>query len=211
MALMPCRECGKTVSTEAVSCPQCGAVNPTRLPARQQASTPAVKKKPGAILRGLLGLVLVVVLVKAFLGSSDKPDGKSGDDGSSHVYTDTNIPGSTNPLAPVPVPVPTCKKDWHACKDNADVVNTYEGWSMVQVRCKDSAKESAKYGTPDFPWFSFGTFNRGEDYVKTGIATSIEKDAQFSNGFGAMVHTRIVCRYDLNKGTVLNVTAQPNR
>lgn len=210
---MPCRECGKTVSTEAVSCPQCGAVSPTGLPAQQQAPTPAAKTKPGAVLQGLLGLVLVFVLVKAFSGSSDRPVGKAGDDGSSHVYTDTNIPASTNPLALAPThpPAPTCKKDWHACKDNADVVNSYDGWSMVQVRCKDSAKESAKYGTPDFPWFSFGTFTRGDDYVKTGIATSIEQDAQFSNGFGAMVHSRVVCLYDLNKGTVLNVTTQPNR
>lgn len=30
MALRPCRECGREVSTEAVSCPQCGVPEPTR-------------------------------------------------------------------------------------------------------------------------------------------------------------------------------------
>ena len=30
MALMPCRECGEMVSTEAASCPKCGAPNPTQ-------------------------------------------------------------------------------------------------------------------------------------------------------------------------------------
>ena len=29
MALKPCRECKKKVSTEAVSCPNCGVPNPT--------------------------------------------------------------------------------------------------------------------------------------------------------------------------------------
>ena len=29
MALKPCRECGKKVSTEAQSCPNCGAPHPT--------------------------------------------------------------------------------------------------------------------------------------------------------------------------------------
>ena len=31
MALKPCRECGREVSTEAVACPQCGAPRPTEL------------------------------------------------------------------------------------------------------------------------------------------------------------------------------------
>ena len=29
MALKPCRECNKKVSTEATSCPSCGVPNPT--------------------------------------------------------------------------------------------------------------------------------------------------------------------------------------
>lgn len=33
MALAPCRECGASVSTEAVSCPHCGVPNPTSVPA----------------------------------------------------------------------------------------------------------------------------------------------------------------------------------
>ena len=30
MALKPCRECKKKVSTEAVTCPSCGVPNPTK-------------------------------------------------------------------------------------------------------------------------------------------------------------------------------------
>lgn len=33
MALKPCRECGRMVSTEAAACPQCGCPNPTAVPA----------------------------------------------------------------------------------------------------------------------------------------------------------------------------------
>lgn len=32
MALIPCRECGKSISTEAVACPQCGAPQRQSLP-----------------------------------------------------------------------------------------------------------------------------------------------------------------------------------
>ena len=32
MALKPCRECGRMVSTEAAACPQCGCPNPTAVP-----------------------------------------------------------------------------------------------------------------------------------------------------------------------------------
>ena len=28
MALVPCRECGNEISTEAPSCPRCGVINP---------------------------------------------------------------------------------------------------------------------------------------------------------------------------------------
>ena len=31
MALKPCRECKKKVSTEATTCPKCGVPNPTRI------------------------------------------------------------------------------------------------------------------------------------------------------------------------------------
>jgi uncharacterized membrane protein YdbT with pleckstrin-like domain len=40
MALEACRECGARVSTEAVSCPQCGVPQPTRRAERQPAAGP---------------------------------------------------------------------------------------------------------------------------------------------------------------------------
>lgn len=76
---------------------------------------------------------------------------------------------------------------------------------MVQVRCQRAAEDRAKYGSPKWPWLSFGSFRGGKDYVETGQVIAIEPDAQFQNGFGAMVHSRVVCRYDLNADKVTDV------
>jgi hypothetical protein len=52
MALFPCRECGRMVSTEAYACPQCGCPEPTRTPpgpaAPQEPLPPASASPPSA-------------------------------------------------------------------------------------------------------------------------------------------------------------------
>ena len=78
--------------------------------------------------------------------------------------------------------------------------------SMFYLLLESSAKDGARYGAPKFAWFSFGSFLPGGDYPRTGIVTATEPDAQFSNGFGAMVHTRVICQYDLNRDIVTHVS-----
>lgn len=102
-----------------------------------------------------------------------------------------------------------CASDWHKCSDNAEIANNYRDWSLAQVRCKRVATEQAKYGTPQWPTLYFGSFKGGSDFLKTGTAILIEPDAQFQNGFGAMVHSRVVCTYDLNAKEVKNVSILP--
>lgn len=51
----------------------------------------------------------------------------------------------------------------------------------------------------------FETFIGGSDYVKKGVAIAIENNAQFQNGFGAMVHAKVTCFYDLNAQSVKDV------
>lgn len=68
-----------------------------------------------------------------------------------------------------------------------------------------AAERAAKFGTPEFPWLAFGTFHKGRDYVDTGIAYAYEDDAKFQNGFGAMVHSVVQCKYDLTLHQVLDV------
>lgn len=59
MALIRCRECGKPVSTEAISCPHCGARRRTK------------KKRGGCGL--LVLLFLVIAIVSAIVNSGSRP------------------------------------------------------------------------------------------------------------------------------------------
>jgi hypothetical protein len=93
-------------------------------------------------------------------------------------------------------------------------VNNFKGYFRVQFDCKEKGNSEARYGTPEWPGFfsggAFGSFRRGTDYVTTGIVTAIEPDAQFQNGFGAMVHSTVVCKYDLKSKTVISVDILPH-
>jgi hypothetical protein len=103
---------------------------------------------------------------------------------------------------------PTCKSDWTKCKDNSDLANNYRDWTKVKVSCEMEAERQARYGTPKWPepsWISFGSFLPGTDYVTSGTAVAIEKNAQFQNGFGAMVHSTVICTYDLRADRVTKV------
>jgi hypothetical protein len=105
---------------------------------------------------------------------------------------------------------PSCKSDWHLCTDNADLVNNYSGIISAQTDSKYEATKLARYGDPKIPFFSFGTFYKGDGYVKTGIMVLLEKNAQFQNGFGAMVHSTVTCRYDLARKQVLDTNVSSN-
>ncbi|WP_376094571.1 hypothetical protein ACE7GA_01395 [Roseomonas sp. CCTCC AB2023176] len=125
-------------------------------------------------------------------------------------------PSATAPAAPaapaaavapprLPPDETACRTDWRRCADNAQLVNNFRDWALVQTRCKRQATDLARYGDPVWPWFSFGSFLRGDDYPQTGIVVAIEPRAQFGNGFGAKVNSRVTCRYDLNRGEVVDV------
>jgi DNA-directed RNA polymerase subunit RPC12/RpoP len=199
MALIECPECGNRVSDRASACPQCGhpisdyasdlssSVRAQRWLKSEaerdedREAPPPKKANRGCASLLVIGLVFIVAAV--ILGDRTKQNEKAN---------------------------PTCKSDWHLCFDNADIVNNYEGISMGQVSCKMEAQKLAKYGEPKFPFLSFSTFYRGDSYRKDGIVSLIEKDAQFQNGFGAMVHSTVICRYDLARQKVLDVNISGN-
>lgn len=98
MPLKPCRECGKQVSTEAVSCPDCGVPRPTehpkpappaqtsppnRLPTYPRRQT-ARKEPDGGFARFLAAVVTIVVLfivgAMAMSNRSDAADRERADD-----------------------------------------------------------------------------------------------------------------------------------
>lgn len=166
MALIKCKECGNEVSTEAKTCPKCGA---------------RVKPSSGCLpaLAYFGGGIVVLLLVLAAIGNLVGP------------------------------PASACASDWTKCADNADLVNHYDGWTSVQSRCEIAAEGEARYGTPKWPMLPFETFLPGNDYVQKGVAVAIENGAQFQNGFGAMVHAKVTCVYDLNTKQVMNVNIVP--
>lgn len=111
------------------------------------------------------------------------------------------------------LPLGNCIDDFHACKDNEDLVNHYKKIYHGRADCKIKANESAEYGSPQWPGFwsggAFSSFGMGDDAPKTGVITLFEPNAQFQNGFGAMVHSTVRCVYDLNSEVVrdLQITA----
>lgn len=59
MAIGQCRECGKDVSTEAASCPHCGAPNPVA----SAAAEPEKKQEIGFVAGCLMVVMLFVIVV----------------------------------------------------------------------------------------------------------------------------------------------------
>jgi len=182
MALKPCRECGAQVSTSAEVCPHCGVRSPAAENPVTVVGQPASK---GWGVEGCLGALLLVGLLGVAIAivsnnADQKPDEHAA-----------------------------CRGDWHKCKDNADLVNNSGEWSRVEVDCKIAAEKSARYGSPKWPWFAFGSFFKGSNYVQTGRVVAVEPDAQFQNGFGAYVHSRVTCDYDLTLKNVTNVYVTP--
>ena len=98
-----------------------------------------------------------------------------------------------------------CELDWTKCADNAEIVRNYKGWLDVQVACRIAAIETAKYGTPTWPFVPFQGFSEGKTYVASGEVVAIEPEAKFPNATGAMVRSRVTCTYDLRTRRVVNV------
>lgn len=178
-AMARCRECNAKVWRNAEYCKHCGV----RYPAKGYlltASPDQVGDK--SYFRAIAMLFAIGVL--GWIGVSLGTGGSGG----------------------VATTGPSCKTNWTLCTDNADLENNYLVDSSAPFDCKQEAIQRAKYGDPKFPWaYPFSTFYTGDQYPKTGIAILVEKAAQYQNGFGAMVHTRVTCTYDLRAKKVLNI------
>jgi hypothetical protein len=179
MPLIKCPACWKEISAQAASCPNCG--HPL---AKSDANEPQRKSRLG----WLVATLVAVLLVGVALASGDH---------------------TTKPITKPNEQDESCRYDWKKCTDNGQLVNHYSDWTHVQVECKHAANDQAKYGNPEWPWGAFGSFYKGDNYITSGIAVAVEPDAQFSNGFGAMVHSRVTCRYDLGAKLVTDVLISP--
>lgn len=180
--LIECPECKGQVSDQAEACPHCG--HPTKPSARE--IPPAAPTKSHTGRNGCL-ITLAIVAVLIFIGSLS----------------------SNNQSTPSDQATNGCRLNWTKCADNEQLVNNYSQWDHVRYHCEQEATDEAKYGTPKWPWYSFGTFLKGNKYISSGVAVAIEPDAQFSNGFGALVHSRVICSYDLRAQRVISVDVSP--
>ena len=176
MALVACPQCGEQVRSDAPICPQCEG----RGPAAETLLT-----KPDSTARwfaystlGIAALVALALFAHSFVSPKDV---------------------STPPKNEL------CESDWTKCADNAEIVRSYKAWLDVQVACRIAAIETAKYGTPTWPFVPFQGFTEGKTYVESGLVVAIEPEAKFPNATGAMVRSRVACTYDLRTQRVVNV------
>jgi predicted RNA-binding Zn-ribbon protein involved in translation (DUF1610 family) len=181
MKLEKCAACGHDVSSQAQACPNCG--HPIALAAETKARAKAQN-------RSSLGCGVVVLAVVGFFAYAINEGSKIEDQEKIH---------------------PTCVSDYTKCTDNKDVIDKHRNKNNIQMNiiCKNTANDVAKYGTPDLPFFAFGTYYTGRSYVDSGTAILIEKDAQFKNVFGSAEHVTATCFYDL-KNDEARVSITPN-
>jgi hypothetical protein len=191
MALITCEDCGKSISDRAPSCPHCGAPSapankPSKPPPTQQPTATAINPaKKGDQYLGLKVFLAIVgtISVLIILGAL--------------TTTTTGDRSATTK---------SCFSNWIDCEDNRDMAKMYKDWTAAKVACRFEAEDRVKYGKPEWPSGYFSNFYPGTNYSTTGIATLIELDARFQNGFGAMVRSSVHCQYDLRAKKVINVT-----
>ena len=172
----------------------------------------AIARKRHPLMMGcffIIGFIVVVGVISSMIATPNQATNPAP----TSPTPDGSNAATTAPVtedAPAPTQEDLCRSDWSKCADNEQLVNNYSDWSKVQVECKMEAEHEAEYGSPSWPWLAFGNFLKGKDYVSTGVATAIEPDAQFQNGFGAMVHSTVTCEYDLRTQKVTNISIVPH-
>jgi hypothetical protein len=188
-AALVCRFCNHEFGKPVISASQASQSVHASAP-RSKPLPPPKKSHPFAF--GCLAIFVLLILVGLLSPHSGDNSTTSSDSGASSPQT------------------ADCSSDWTKCSDNAQLVNSYSDWTGVQAACQVEAENEAKYGTPKWPWLSFGSFLKGDSYIHSGIAVAIEPNAQFQNGFGAMVHSTVTCKYDLNAKKVVDVSIEAN-
>ena len=102
-----------------------------------------------------------------------------------------------------------CRQNWMKCSNNTELVENYSRYSEAQIGCKYAANKLARFGTPEWPWLPFGSYNSGLDAPKTGKIILKENEAKFSNQYGAMARVVVFCTYNLDNNSVIDVEIVP--
>lgn len=227
MALRPCRECGRQVSTEALSCPQCGVPNPTAEPSppvEQVLSselTPDAKttplKKPtsfGEYIAGFMVLGVVFVVAIAIGSQSDAPQNKAPATQVSRVVSTQSDPREAEQKR-LAEAAEKARKDAECRKDLKCWAE--KGTVAASVYCRDQIEKLANYSmkwTDAWyePKFSHYRWSR-KDQNGRGIVTYLGDKAQFQNGFGAYQNVIYTCDIipEDKDHTIFDVSVTPGR
>jgi TPR repeat protein len=121
-------------------------------------------------------------------------------------YRKAEEQGHDNSTKALKVMNDACRKDWRNCVDNEMFVDG-SPWehTNAKVACKRAVSNAATHGEPEFNWVAFGSYYKGDDYIKTGIVKLTDDEVMMFNGFGGKSKTSITCRYDINSKTVLGI------
>ncbi len=185
MALKSCGECGRQISTQAKSCPGCGAPNsPSSNKAEYQSvNTETPRKK----ISGLL-VALIILTVIAIVGVLSRPD----------------------PIIQAKEAESAAKKEAE-CAQNLQCYGS-KNVSTASVYCKDYIGRLAKYsmrwtdGTFESKFSRFKWLNK-----EKGTMTFVGDKAEFQNGFGAYQAFIYECDIDPSTHGVIDVRAYPGR
>jgi hypothetical protein len=139
MPLEPCRECGKTVSRSAASCPHCGVAWPVVQKGKKPGKPPL---NVGNFIKaifflGFAGVVLTMCGVFEETPSASK------------------APAETTPVASAVSP---CHQDWKRCDTNASLVNNMRGTRAFALNAKK--KQPKKRTMAHLNFQAFGQVGR---------------------------------------------------
>ncbi len=184
MALITCHECGGKVSTEAKSCPVCGAA-----PKRPQS---LIVKVGGAFIGACVVLVAIGFFGALFGQSEEPPPPKA------------QPAAAVAPAAATPV-APTCEASDLRCLAK-------EGIIAASVRCPRAVEGLAKHSVKWKDGFLEAKFDRFRwKDQPNGVITYIGGKAEFQNGFGAFTPVIYECDLAPDNRTILDVRVREGR
>lgn len=181
MALIKCKECGNEVSTEANTCPKCGA---------------PVKDKNAEFAKQLLGGLFVFAVIWMVLSascSSDEPEKVAADKKE-----------TAGQATPEPQPV-QCKPDDLQCNgDSGSIAAGVYCPDEIEKLAKFAVKWTDGWLEPKFSRFRWRDQKKGE-------ITYIGDKVQFQNGFGAYSNMVYECDLAADGETILDVRVRDGR
>src|SRR5438132_12644791 len=117
MPLIKCPACGREVSTQAASCPNCG--HP--MPKSSAFGFPNANfKLPKHPIKGIVGLLLIIGIIMAYSNRNQS----SNQTAEQNPTTPAKATTEATPPKP-PTQADMCRSDWSKCADNEQLVNNY--------------------------------------------------------------------------------------